>query len=88
MKAVIVTTKHRGVFFGYAKPDTLNDKTITLEKARCAIRFGTTGGFLELAETGPTSLSKIGSTAPAIQVRDITSVVTVTDKAEAAWKAA
>lgn len=82
---VLVTTKHRGVFFGYAL-DT-SGETIDLTRARCAIRFGTTRGFMELAETGPTKLSKIGARAD-IQVRDVTSVTLVTEQATAAWEAA
>ena len=82
---VLVTTKHRGVFFGYAL-DT-SGETIHLTRARCAIRFGTTGGFMELAEFGPTAKSKVGARAD-IQVRDVTSVTLVTEQATAAWEAA
>ena len=86
MKAVLVTTKHRGVFFGYA--DDTSGSSVTLEKARCAIRWSTRGGFLELAEKGPNANSKIGSRAPSLDVRDVTSVATCTDAAIAAWEAA
>ena len=68
---VIVCTEHRGVFFGYAT-DTKGTE-IELKRARMAISFGTTKGVMELAETGPTSRSKISARAD-IDVRKVTAV--------------
>jgi hypothetical protein len=84
-RAVIVTTSHRGVFFGYAA-DTSGD-TIELKSARMAIRFGTTRGLMQLAETGPTPNSKISARAT-LEIRSITAVIEVTDEAVKAWEAA
>lgn len=84
-RAVIVTTEHRGVFFGYAT-DTKGD-VIQLRSARMAISFGTTRGLLELAETGPTSRSKISARAD-MEVRKITAVFEVATAAVTAWEAA
>lgn len=84
-KPVLVTTERRGVFFGYLVERT--EKSIKLEGARCAIRFGTTGGFLELAATGPTSSSKIGARA-SLELTGITSVSDVTPAAVEAWERA
>jgi hypothetical protein len=84
-RPVIVCTEHRGVFFGYAT-ETSGD-TIDLTKARMAIYFGTTKGVMQLAETGPTSSSKISARAD-IQIRKITSVFEVTPEATAAWEKA
>lgn len=84
-RPVIVCTEHRGVFFGYAT-DTSGD-VIDLKKARMAIYFGTTKGVMQLAETGPTSSSKISARAD-IQLRKITSVFEVTPDATAAWEKA
>lgn len=84
-RPVIICTEHRGVFFGYAS--NTNDDTIKLEKARMAISFGTTKGVMELAETGPTSRSKISARAD-IDVRKVTAVFEVTPKAVEAWEAA
>lgn len=83
---VLVTTKHRGVFFGTL--DAREGDLVTLENARCAIRFGTTEGFLELAKTGPTVSSKIGATAPKIELYDVTSITEVTPEAATAWETA
>lgn len=82
-RPVIVTTVHKGVFFGYAH-DTKGD-SVFLEGCRMAIRFGTTKGFMELAETGPTDSSKISARAD-MEVRGVTSVCEVTEKAAEAWE--
>lgn len=84
-RAVIVCTSHRGVFFGYAQ-DTTGD-SIQLRAARMAIYFGTTRGVMQLAETGPTSNSKISARAD-IEVRSITAVFEVTPAAVQAWEEA
>ena len=84
-RSVIVCTEHRGVFFGYAA-DTSGD-TINLRSARMAIYWGTTYGVMELAETGPTSKSKLSARAD-IEVRKITAVFEVTAEATKKWEAA
>ena len=84
-RPVVVCTVHRGVFFGYSD-DTSGDR-INLRAARMAIYFGTRRGVMELAETGPTSSSKISARAD-IEVRGVTAVFEVTDPAVAAWEAA
>lgn len=84
-RPVIVCTEHRGVFYGLAD-DTSGD-TIALKGARMAIYFGTTKGVMQLAETGPTSSSKISARAD-IEVRKVTAVFEVTAAAAAAWEAA
>ena len=86
MKAVLVTTKHRGVFFGYVEKDAnLNKKTLSLSKARMAIYFGTTKGVMQLADTGPTEKSRIGSPADIPCLHDVTAVFNVTKEAEKKW---
>lgn len=84
-RPVIVCTEHRGVFFGYAA--NTKGSEIELKRARMAISFGTTRGVMELAETGPTSRSKISARAD-IDVRKVTAVFEVTPKAADAWEKA
>ena len=84
-RPVIVTTEHRGVFFGYAT-DTSGD-AIYLKRARMAIYWGTTRGLMQLAETGPTPSSKISARAD-LDVRKVTAVFEVTPEAAAKWEAA
>ena len=87
MKAILVTTQHRGVFFGLVPDDQdVNSRTMALTDARCAIRWGTTAGVAQLAATGPTANSRIGVKADIPALHDITAVWAVTDKARAAWE--
>lgn len=82
-RAVIVTTVHRGVFFGYAK--ATDGSTIKLRSARMAVYWSTDlKGIMGLAAQGPSSGCKIGPPAD-IELRDITSVMEVTAAAEKAW---
>lgn len=83
-RPVIVCTEHRGVFYGLAS-DT-SGQTIQLKKARMVISFGTTRGVMELADTGPTSRSKISAEAD-IDVRKVTAVFEVSAKAAPIWGA-
>lgn len=88
MIPILVTTEHRGVFAGLVPDDyDLTQRTMRLEQARCAIYWGTTKGFLELAETGPTQKSKIGAPATIEALHDITSVARVTPEAWERWTA-
>ncbi len=82
-RPVIICTEHRGVFYGWAKDTTGND--VHLRSARMAIRWGTTKGVMELAETGPTNDSKISSRAD-IDLRKVTAVFEVTDEAAKKWE--
>jgi hypothetical protein len=86
-RPVIVTTEHRGVFFGYAA-DT-NGETIELRDARLCVYWSSDlKGFMGLASSGPSENCKIGPAVKAITLRKITSVVEVTPAAVAKWEAA
>ena len=83
---VIVTTAHRGVFFGYTADET--GETIALAKARlCVYWSADVRGFMGLAANGPSASCKIGPPAD-IRLRNITSVLSVTPAAVAKWEAA
>lgn len=83
-RPVLVTTAHRGVFFGYAT-DT-DGETIALKGARCCVYWSRdVKGFLGLAATGPTSSCRVGPPAD-ITLRNITSVAEVTADAVKAWE--
>lgn len=85
-RPVIVCTEFKGVFMGYAE-DTTGDRII-LKRAKMAIRFGTSKGVMELADTGPTSSSKISARAPEIEIRKISAVFEMTPAAVARWEVA
>lgn len=85
-RPVIVTTAHRGVFFGYAH-DTDGDQ-IALQRARlCLYWSADVKGFMGLASNGPSKSCKIGPPAD-ITLRAITAVLEVTPDAVAKWEAA
>lgn len=85
-RAVLVTTLHRGVFFGYATET--GGATISLRAARnCIYWSADVKGFLGLASTGPSKACKIGPAAD-IEVRDITCVAECSDDAVKAWEGA
>ena len=85
-RAVVVTTAHRGVFFGYAT--TTNGATIKLRAARLCVRWSADlRGFMGLASSGPSKDCRIGPAAD-IELRDITSVMEVSIEAQAQWEKA
>ena len=85
-RAVLVTTVHRGVFFGYATKT--DGETIKLRAARNCIYWPTANkGFLGLASMGPVSRARIGPAAD-IELRDITCVAECTPAAVDAWEKA
>ena len=85
-RPVIVTTAHRGVFFGYATKTDGN--VIRLSRARlCVYWSADVKGFMGLASGGPTSRCRIGPPAE-IELRNITAVLEVTEPAVKAWESA
>lgn len=88
LKPVLVTTAHRGVFFGHIKDNKKVPKEITLTSARNGIYWQDTGGFIGLASKGPNANCRIGATIGELTLYDVTSVSAVTPEAEKAWLAA
>lgn len=90
MKNILITTKHRGVWFAQVEQDKdITQTTLTnLKNCRMAIRWNTTGGLQELCGVGPNSGSKIGHTSDIEVMHDITAVFSVTDQAAEKWMSA
>lgn len=85
-RAVLVTTTHRGVFFGYATET--DGAIIKLRAGRNCIYWPTENkGFLGLATFGPLKGARVGP-ATDIDLRDITSVAEVTEAAVIEWEKA
>lgn len=83
-RAVVVTTAHRGVFFGYMGGAEKNKK-LRLESARnCLYWSKEIGGFMGLAANGPNENCRIGPSCT-ITLNDVTAVLECTEKAEEAW---
>jgi hypothetical protein len=85
-RAVLVTTSHKGVFFGYATETS--GQIIKLRGARNCIYWPIQNkGFLGLASMGPVNGARVGPPAD-IELRDITCVAECTAVAVAAWEKA
>ena len=83
--ALLVTTKHRGVFFGYGQPS--DQETIRLEHARMCVYWSSDmKGVLGLAAQGPSAGCKVGPEVPGITLRDVTAVVECSAAAVKLWK--
>jgi hypothetical protein len=87
MKNLLITTKHRGVWFAQIADGTdLTNTTVTgLQNCRMAIYWGTKNGLQELAATGPTENSKISSASGIEVLHDVTAIFSVTDQAAEKW---
>lgn len=84
--AVLVTTVHKGVFFGYSDSDVQKD-SITIKNARNCIYWSTdVKGFMGLASNGPTKSCRIGPKVPSMKLMGVTAVVEVTPEAIEAWE--
>lgn len=84
-KKVVVTTSHRGVFFGEIITNNA-PKSIKLKAARnCVYWNSNLHGFIGLASVGPNAQCKIGP-ASDIELYDITSVVECTPEAITNWE--
>ena len=83
---LVVTTAHRGVFFGYGKPTT--NKLIRLTNAQmCVYWSADVKGVVGLASKGPTRGCRIGPPAPFITLQDVTAVMETSEEAAKAWQA-
>ena len=81
---LVVTTAHRGVFFGIGVPS--DAPTIRLTEARMCLQWSAdVKGVLGLAATGPSSNCRVGPAVPAITLRDVTSVMEATPEATNKW---
>ncbi len=83
-RAVVVTTAHKGVFFGYATET--GGTTIRMRAARlCVYWTSDLRGFMGLASSGPSKSCRIGPPAD-IELRDITAVVECSPEAVTKWE--
>jgi hypothetical protein len=85
-RPVVVTTAHRGVFFGYATET--DGEQIALTRARLCIYWSAdVKGFMGLAASGPSKSCKVGPAAD-ITLRNITAVLEASPEAVNAWEGA
>lgn len=88
VQAVLVTTAHRGVFFGYVKDAKKFPAQVTLTKMRNCIQWRGLKGFLELTTTGPTAACRIGPAAGEGVLANCTGMWNVEPAAMKAWEEA
>jgi len=85
-RPVVVCTKYRGVFFGYATETS--GSVIQLSRCRmCVYWEKSLKGVLGLASQGPTENSSVSGAANSIELRGITAVLEVTPEAVERWEA-
>lgn len=87
-RAVLVTTSHRGVFFGYIADEKKFPEQITLKNMRNCIQWRGLKGFLELTTTGPTGACRIGPAAERGTLANCTGMWDVQPAAVKAWEEA
>jgi hypothetical protein len=87
---VLITTAHKGVFFGYIDPAKRHNPHIDMTNVRnCIMWSSSVGGFLGLASTGPNKDCRIGALVQGIfTARDVTAVVDCAEAAVKAWEGA
>jgi len=84
LRPVLVTTAHRGVFFGFLWKRTA--RTVHLKRARnCLYWPSGQRGFLGLAHAGPLLGARVGPPAD-IELRDVTCIAECTRVAARAWE--
>lgn len=86
-RPVLVTTEHRGVFFGLLETQDDAAKTVTLTDAQMAVYWSAdVNGVLGLAATGPSKSCRITPRVPRIVLQAVTAVIDATTEAEKAWR--
>ena len=85
---VLVTTEHRGVFFGYMNGNGPDGQKITIKRARCCVYWSAdVRGFMGLAATGPNKNCRIGPAVPSLFLEKVTAVIECTPESAKAWEA-
>ena len=85
VQALVVTTEHKGVFFGYG--ELREGKVIELDKARMCVYWSEqTKGVVGLASHGPQVGSRITPAAPHIILEDVTAKIVCSEAAAKQWE--
>lgn len=84
-KPVMVTTQHRGVFFGYQRGPMKDNEVVLAEARNCLYWSADVRGFMGLAVTGPSRTCRVGPAVPSITLTGVTSLTEVSADAEKRW---
>jgi hypothetical protein len=86
-RAVVVTTKDKGIFFGYVRDESKAPVEITLADCRNVVYYpAQVKGFLGLTVTGPTQGSRVGPAAPTCRLFDLTGIADCAPEATEQWE--
>lgn len=86
-QAVVVTTQHRGVFFGYLVGEPSKEKVMVTGLRNCVYWSADVKGVFGLASVGPSASCKVGLSVPGQSTLfDVTGVYTCTDEAAKKWE--
>jgi len=84
---LLVTTLHKGVFFGWGQKT--DEKNITLTDCQMCVSWSADmRGVFGLAALGPSSGCRISPPVPEMLIHDITSIAVCTPESAEAWKKA
>jgi len=83
---VVVTTEHRGVFFGFLPGDRAAATVELMDAQMCVYWSEDVQGVVGLAATGPTSRCKVTRPVPRMTIHAVTAVFDATEGAVAAWR--
>jgi len=83
---VVVTTEHRGVFFGILSGDRSVTTVELADVQMCVYWSEDVQGVVGLAATGPTAGCKVTRPVPRMTVHAVTAVFDATEGAVAAWR--
>ncbi|MFQ5741141.1 MAG: hypothetical protein ACE5JX_19230 [Acidobacteriota bacterium] len=87
-KDVLVTTEHRGVFFGRLCEDNFAANVVIDDARNCFYWDQSVHGVLGLAAAGPNGSCRIGPSVESLKLHKITSICLVSDKAAEKWRTA
>lgn len=86
---VVITTAHRGVFFGYIAPSDECNKTLVVWRCRNCLSWASDSkGFLGLGAVGPIGEARIGPAVRRIILHDVTAIFDVEPAAVLVWETA
>lgn len=86
VKHFVVTTQHKGVFYGTGTGE-VKDKATTLKDARmCVYWSSSVKSVVGLASDGPDRQCKISPPAPSVYLTDVTGVFECSEEAVKAWE--
>lgn len=87
MQWAIITAGKSAVFAARIAADSQPGGNLNLHQARMVIQWGTTEGIGQLARTGPTQDSRLGSTVARVTVSGTVAIFWCDPEASAAWEA-